>query len=327
MQNTRDIGPLLRRRHGAQVRKICLRLGTSCPNRDGTLGTGGCIFCGEQDRPPAPPVAQQLAAGFARFEPGTKAIAYLQDHTATHLPAPRLESVLASIRSHERVVAIHVGTRPDCLPREMVEVLARHATGVEVLVELGLQTANESTLELVGRRHGLGCFREAVQRLHEHGLKVCAHVVLGLPSASDQKQKGVSSPNAARVLVPESARDAVATARLVGSLGVDGVKIHHCHVLRGTPLAVMYGEGRFEPVSLEGYLDRLIAFLEHLPPETEIHRLVGEAPLRQVVAPDFTAKKSHTLQWIRAELKGRGVYQGARWLEGQQVGRLEGNRV
>ena len=307
MQNTRDIGPLLRRRHGGQVRKICLRLGTSCPNRDGTLGTGGCIFCGEEDGPTAPPVTQQLTAGLARLRPGTKAIAYLQDHTATHLPAPRLGRILANIRSHERVVAIHVGTRPDCLPDDIVEVLARHAVGVEVLVELGLQTARESTLELVGRQHGLGCFREAVQRLHEHGLKVCAHVVLGLPSLSGQTKM--------KLLVPESAEDAMATARLVGSLAVEAVKIHHCHVLRGTQLAVLYREGRFEPPSLEGYLNRLIAFLEHLPPKTEIHRLVGQAPHRLVLAPDFTADKSRTLQWIRAELEGRGVYQGSQWQE------------
>lgn len=314
MHNTRDIGPLLRQRFGGQVRKICLRLGTTCPNRDGTLGTGGCIFCGEGDTPvDAPPVDQQLADGLARLRPGTRAIAYLQDHTATYMPAARLDRILASITRHERVVSIHVGTRPDSLPPQILQVLARHAVGVEVLVELGLQTARESTLELLGRRHGLGCFGEAVERLHQRGLKVCAHVVLGLPCGSGPGP-----------LVPESVDDAAATARLVGSLGVEAVKIHHCHVLRQTPLAVMHSEGRFEPPSLEGYLDRLVSFLEHLPPQTEIHRLVGQAPFESVVAPAFTAQKSRSLQWIRAELRRRAVFQGARWVE---PGEPQGQKV
>ncbi len=290
------------------MRKICLRLGTTCPNRDGTLGSGGCIFCAEEDRPiPAPSVDQQMAAGLARLKRGTKAIVYLQDHTATYLPAPRLDRILTSARSYDQVVAIHVGTRPDCLPDEILEVLRRHATAVDLLVELGLQTARESTLELVGRRHDLECFVQAVGRLHRRVIAVCAHVVLGLPAG----QPG-SGP-----LVPESAEDAVATARLVGSLGVEAVKVHHCHVLRGTPLATLYEQGRYEPPSQEGYLERLIAFLEHLPAETEIHRLMGEASAPSLLAPSFTARKSRTLQWIRDELKRRGVYQGSRLRAGQ----------
>ena len=250
-------------------------------------------------------MAEQLAAGLARLESGTKAIAYLQDHTATYLPARRLDPILARIRRHPEVVAIHIGTRPDCLPPRVMDVLAEHGAGLEILVELGLQTASASTLEFIQRRHDLGCFQGAVRRLHQRGLKVCAHVVLGLPS-----------PANAGPLAPESAEDAVATARLVGSLGVEAVKIHHCHVLRDTPLAALYEEGRFQPLTLEGYLDRLIPFLQNLPGSTEIHRLLGEASSSRLVAPAFTADKSRSLQWIKAELRRRGVHQGSAWSAG-----------
>lgn len=287
------------------MRKVCLRLGTTCPNRDGTLATGGCIFCAEHQRPTDPrPVTEQLAEGLARLGPDVGAIAYLQDHTATHMPASRLDRVLSAIRRHDQVVAVHIGTRPDCLPPEVVEVLARHAGGPELLVELGLQSVREPTLELVGRQHDVSCFCDAVERLHLRELRVCAHVVLGLPTNT-----GAPADSG---LVPETADDAAAAARLLGALGVEAVKVHHCHVLRGTPLARLYGEGRYEPPTLDGYLERLVAFLEHLPATVEIHRLLGEASAALVLAPAFTAQKSRSLQHIRSELQRRGVFQGAR---------------
>jgi uncharacterized protein len=308
LQNTRDIGPLLRQRYGGPVRKVCLRLGTTCPNRDGTLDTVGCSFCAEHLRPTDPrPVTEQLAQRLARLQPGTKAIAYLQDHTATHMSASRLDRVLSSIRRQEQVVAVHIGTRPDCLAPEVVEVLARHAEGQELLVELGLQSVRERTLELMGRKHDVHCFCDAVERLQRHGLQVCAHVVLGLPT---DRSTDPASPVGVELL-PETADDAAAAARLLGDLGVEAVKIHHCHVLRGTPLARLHGEGRYEPPDLDGYLERLVVFLEHLPATVEIHRLVGEASAEQVLAPAFTADKRRTYQHIRSELQRRGVFQGA----------------
>lgn len=282
------------------MRKICLRLGTSCPNRDGTLGRGGCIFCADGEARPAPPVEQQLRAGLERLPVGTRVIAYLQDHTATHLPAARLDEVLEQLSGQEQVVALHVGTRPDSLPNEILEVLRRHGARRELLVELGLQSACEATLAFNRRQHTVQHFCRAVQQLHRCGLQVCAHVVLGLPTPRD-----------GGALVAEPAAGARRTARLLNSLGVEAVKIHNCHVLRHTELARIHSQGRFDPPRLEGYMERLFAFLALLDPQTEIHRLMGEARPPLLLAPEFTGHKNRSLQQIRRQMEQRDVRQGS----------------
>ncbi len=298
---TRDLGPILRHRYGKKVRKLCLRLGATCPNRDGTRGRGGCAFCAERQWPAPPPIAEQLRRGQEKLGADTAVVAYLQDHTATHLPPERLDEILIEVRQSPRVVAITVGTRPDALPPAILEVLCRHAAAVDLLVEVGLQTASDPTLRFIGRMHDVPCFEGAVARLHRAGLRVGAHVILGLPT-----------PGAGKLLLTEGPAAATDTARLLGRLGVEAVKIHNCHVLRGTRLEALFAQGLFAPPELDGYLERLIPFLEHLPAQTEIHRLTGEARYPALVAPAFTAEKQRTLQRIRAELEVRDVWQGSR---------------
>lgn len=301
LSRIRRIGPVWRKRHGRPARKVCLKLGTSCPNRDGSLGLGGCIFCAEGDARAAPDPALQLAEGLARLPAQTAVIAYLQDHSATQMPAADLDRVLESVGAQPQVVAVHLGTRPDCLPPPILEILARHGERVEVMVELGLQTTNEATLEFIGRQHDLACFDRAVTDLQRAGLRVCAHVVLGLPTMDAGGNIGV-----------EQVDDAVATARHLGQVGIDAVKLHNCHVLRGTQLARLFEQGLYTPPELDGYLERLVPFLEHLPASVELHRLVGEARPPALVAPEFTAHKSRTLQQIDAELERLTVQQGSR---------------
>jgi radical SAM protein (TIGR01212 family) len=299
-RRTNDLGPLLRRRYGRPARKLIILLGTTCPHRTGT-GAGGCIFCAEGVSPPPPPVREQVTQGLARLGPGVAAVAYLRDHTATLLPAERLARVLDELRRAPRVVAVAIGTRPDCLPRPIVDLLARHAAEIDLWVELGLQTANDRTLELIRRGHDVRCFVAAVEQLHRRGIRVCAHVILGLPT-----------PGRRGAIGTETVDDAVATARLIAATGVEAVKLHNCHVLADTPLAELHRRGRYDPPDLAGYIDRLIPFLEHLPPTVEIHRLVGEAREPELLAPAFTGDKAAALAAIRAELAARDTYQGRR---------------
>jgi hypothetical protein len=246
-------------------------------------------------------VAEQLRSGLEKLGPDAAVIAYLQDHTATHLPPERLDRILTEVRRSAQVVAITVGTRPDAVPPATVEVLSLHAAAVDLLVEVGLQTASDETLRFLGRMHDVRCFEEAVARLHGSGLRVCGHVILGLPS-----------PGPGERILPEGPDRAAATAQLLGRLAVEAVKVHNCHVLRGTRLEDLHAHGLFAPPDLEGYLERLIPFLEHLPAETEIHRLTGEARYPALVAPAFTTEKHRTLRRIRAELEVRDVWQGSR---------------
>ncbi len=291
---TRDLGPLLRARFGQRVRKICLRLGTTCPNRDGKVGRGGCIFCAEQEGPQGSALAT-LERSLATQTMGGPIIAYLQDHSATYLPAEDLDRVLERIRLLPALVGVHIGTRPDCLPPPVLEVLRRHGAATEILVELGLQSAKEETLEHIGRRHSLECFGLAVQALQEIQVKTCAHVIMGLPTADGSC---------------EGSQAAITTAEYLATLGISAVKIHNCHVLQGTALAALHARGDYTPPDLEGYLERLIPFIEHLPATVEIHRLVGEARPPRLIAPEFTVDKGRNIHRIRQELIRRDTWQG-----------------
>jgi radical SAM protein (TIGR01212 family) len=280
-----------------------LRLGTTCPHRR-AAAKKGCIFCAEEAIDHIGPIETQLKHGLARLR-GALAVAYLQDHTATLLAPERLEGVLEEITSHSKVIGITIGTRPDCLPDSILAVVADFANRIDLMVELGLQTTNERTLQLINRQHTVRCFELAVRRLQKHSVKTCAHVILGLPT-----------PRSTQALGNETTEEAVATAGFLGRLGVDGVKIHNCHVLQGTVLADLYRQGAYSPPKLEGYINRLVPFLEHLPPSMEIHRLVGEARPPRLLAPLFTADKARTLDRIRSALVERDTWQGRLWRAG-----------
>jgi radical SAM protein (TIGR01212 family) len=299
MNRVREIGPILRQRHAGMVRKLCFSIGASCPNRDGTSGVGGCSFCAEERS--TEPLDQQLQRQLRDLPPQTSFIAYLQDHSATHLSPRRLEQVLGTIRAAHPFVGLTLGTRPDCLDDEVLAVLERHdATGPPLLVELGLQSACDATLELINRCHDVACFRTAVAALHQRRIAVCAHVILGLPTPG-------SAPGEIAV---EGVDHALASAALLDEVGIEAVKVHNCHVLRGTALAELHAAGRYTPPSLEGYIELLIAFLERLPAEVELHRLVGEARPPRLVAPAFSAHKASALRQIRAVLEERDCWQG-----------------
>jgi uncharacterized protein len=292
----------IKERFGRRVFKVTLRGGFSCPNRDGRIGRGGCTFCSEQSLIPLAgpahgPLSEQLRAGLGhlkRRHRAEAAIAYFQEGASTDAPPDELEQMYTQALDDPRVVALSVGTRPDCLPDGILDLMGRLARRKPVWLELGLQSASDDSLRILRRRHTVGDFRQAVIRAQEHGLDVIAHVILDLPW--------------------EQRAERDATAALLCDLGVAGVKIHNLHVLRGTTLAEQWRAGRISLSSREAYIDQLIDFLERIDEGIVIHRLTGEAPASLMLAPRWGLDKRGALKAIELRLEERETWQGRRLL-------------
>ncbi|MFQ5912866.1 MAG: TIGR01212 family radical SAM protein [Nitrospinota bacterium] len=299
----RSLSSYLRERFGERVQKVSIDAGFTCPNRDGTKATGGCTFCNNRGfSPPARveprEIAQQIRQGVAFLRHRTNArkfLAYFQAFTNTYAPVEVLRERYGVIREFPEVVGLVIGTRPDCVPEETLDLIAEFAEGYHVWVEYGLQSASDRTLEIINRAHPVADFADAVERTHRRAkagldLHTCAHVILGLPG--------------------ETREDMLNTARFVASLPLDGVKIHLLHVLRGTPLEAQYRRGEFRLLEMEEYAGLVCDFLELLPPEMVIQRLTGEAPEEFLVAPRWCLDKNKVFAAIQAKLERRDAYQG-----------------
>lgn len=297
----RSLNQTLRARFGCKVYKLALDGGMTCPNRDGTLGSRGCIFCsdvgsGEFAAPVCGDIRQQLQAAKARVarkDRGGKYIAYFQSFTNTYAPVAHLETIFRQAMEPEEVVALSVATRPDCLPPPVVDLLARLAEEKPVWVELGLQTIHPDTARYLRRGYDLPVYEDAVARLKAAGAEVITHVILGLPG--------------------ESHEDMVETVRYVGRSGADGIKLQLLHVLEGTDLARDYRAGKVPILSLEEYIALLEDCLAVLPPEMVIHRLTGDGAKRTLLAPLWTADKKRVLNAIQTAFRRDGVQQGSRY--------------
>ena len=278
---------------GEKVYKIALDGGFTCPNRDGTLGTGGCIFCsgagaGEFAQNRGLSITQQLVQGKAllskKIKDG-KYIAYFQAFTNTYGPVERLRQLYEEALAPEDIVALSVATRPDCLPQEVVELLAELNRKKPVWVELGLQTMHERTADYIRRGYPLRVYEDAVCRLKAAGLTVITHVILGLPYETEQEMKQ--------------------TVSYVGQSGVDGIKLQLLHVIRGTDLEREYLSGKFEVLTMEAYVKLVADCLELIPPQMVVHRLTGDGDKRTLVAPMWSADKKRVLNTLNAELRKR----------------------
>lgn len=292
----------LREIFGEKVFKVALDAGFSCPNRDGTVGRGGCIFCsarGSGDFAGARNLDLKQQFRTVRDQvrskwPKAKYIGYFQAYSNTYGPAGRLRALYEEILHETDVVGLSVATRPDCLPDDVVAVLAEMNNKTYLWVELGLQTIHERTLALINRGHSHATFVEGVDKLRRCGIRVCAHIILGLPG--------------------ENREDMLATAREVARLPVQGVKIHLLHVLTGTPLLKMYEQGEFDLLDRESYVNLVVDILEILPPEMVIHRLTGDGPPEQLVGPFWSRRKWEVLNAIDAELVRRDSWQGKAYM-------------
>jgi radical SAM protein (TIGR01212 family) len=289
----------LRRTFGCRVQRITVDAGFTCPNRDGTLASGGCIFCSERGSGAdniarGLPVAEQLARGKAamvRRYNARRFIAYFQPYSNTYAPVERLRSLYDEALAVPEVVGLIVGTRPDCLPPEVLDLLAGYARRTWFWLELGLQSPHDRTLARLNRGHDFAAFAAAAEAVTARGIRLCAHVILGLPW--------------------ESREEMLATAAILNRLGVSGVKIHLLHVMRGTPLAAMYERGEVPLLTRDGYVALVCDFLERLEPQILIHRLTGDGG-RDLLAPAWAAAKMQVLNGIDMELARRGTRQGSR---------------
>ena len=289
----------MKKRFGEKVYKIALAGGMTCPNRDGTVGWGGCIFCsgngsGDFAAPPADSVTEQIDRGIAgisaRKQVGDQFIAYFQSFTNTYAPVHVLRPLYEEAIRHPNVAMLSIATRPDCLPDEVLDLLSECSRIKPVMVELGLQTIHERTAALIRRGYPLEVYDTAVERLKERGIEVVTHVIAGLPH--------------------ETRNDFLETVYYVGNSGSDGIKLQLLHVLRDTDLASMYQNGEFEVLTMEDYIETIAAALSILPQQVVIHRLTGDGPGYLLVAPMWSCRKREVLNGIHRQMKLKNVWQG-----------------
>ncbi|MBQ1907646.1 MAG: TIGR01212 family radical SAM protein [Firmicutes bacterium] len=304
------IGPWLKRRFGERAVKLSLSGGFSCPNRDGTKGTGGCSFClggsGEFASAAGPEsVAQAMdaqAALLVRKWPDAKYIAYFQSYTETYAPAERLRELWESALARPDVAGLAVATRPDCLGIEaessdILNLLSEMNSRTFLWVELGLQTARQESADAFNRCFDNSEFEAACRALSARGIRIVVHLILGLPG--------------------ESREDMLASARYAASFRPFGIKLHMLHLMRGTLMGEAWLREPFPLLSLDEYVGTVCDILEELPRDITVHRLTGDAPKDALIAPDWTGDKHAVLNAVQKELKRRGSFQGCRAGGGQ----------
>ncbi len=301
----RFFGTYLREKYGYRVLKLSINADLSCPNRDGTLSSDGCIFCSSDGS--ASPTAlgtagirKQMNAAresFRRSEQETRYIAYFQAYTNTYGTCENLKKLYDEAVSGEDIMGLMVGTRPDCINDDVLDLLASYdRPGFEVWLEIGMQSMHNKSLDYLNRHHRHESTLDAVKRASERNLKVCVHIILGIPG--------------------ETWKEMMETAGEVSSMPVQGVKFHHLHVIRNTELERIYNENKFKTLSLKEYTSTVCDFVERLRPDIIVHRLMGDREESTLVAPLWGLHKGTVLNSIESEFERRGSYQGMLFREG-----------
>lgn len=278
-----------KKRFGCKVYKLSLDGGFTCPNRDGTLGSRGCLFCSEAgggDFAEHGSIPQQLEKAKRRVQAknkGGKYIAYFQAFTGTYAPIQKLEELYWQAIQPDDIVGLAIGTRPDCLPPEVIDLLKKINAVKPVTVELGLQTASDQTAKRIRRGYPLSVYQEAVSHLKDAGIEVVTHIIIGLPG--------------------ETGEDALRTTEAAVQAGTDGVKFHLLHVLQGTDLQKLYESGNYEPLTLEAYGEILRKCVDALPEDTVVHRITGDGAKKDLIAPLWSGDKKRVLNYLNRILQ------------------------
>ncbi len=301
MERYRSLNSCLRELFGEKTYKLAFDGGFTCPVRDGTKDTRGCIFCAGGSGDFAIPVgddfgrAMEMAKSVVADKGARKFIAYFQSYTGTYAPVERLCSLYSQAISHPEVAALSIGTRPDCLGDDVLELLRELNRIKPVWIELGLQTIHPATAGYIRRGFDLAVYDEAVRQLREREITTIVHMIIGLPGET-----------------PEMIRQ---TAEYIGKSGVQGIKLQLLHILRGTDLEKDWLAGKFKALTLEEYIDILEQCIESLPPDMVIHRLTGDGAKRSLIAPLWSADKKTVLNAINSALERDNVTQGAKCLQ------------
>ena len=291
-------GQFLLKKYGERVHKIALDAGFTCPNRDGAKGIGGCTFCNNESFSPngrtPPTVAEQLASGRRAIGKRTRArkfIAYFQAYTNTYAKVEHLEMLYREALQEPDVIGLSVGTRPDCVSAEVLDLLARYQDqGLEICLELGLQSAFDDTLRRVNRGHGLAEYRDTVLAARRRSIPVCTHLIIGLPGEGEAHYH--------------------ASLDTVLELGTDGMKLHPLHVVKNTILAHQWRKGEYQPMTRADYVRIAADLIERTPAHIPYHRITGTCSRDILLAPEWCAEKWNVLNGIESELRRRDRHQG-----------------
>ena len=295
MERYNHLNTYLKEKFGERTLKICIDAGFTCPNRDGTKGTSGCIFCGERgsgEHLKNIDIADQVKKHLESYrgERANKFIVYFQNFTNTYDTIENLKKKYDSALVDDRIVGIQIATRPDCVNEDVAKLLSSYSNKYYVCVELGLQTVNETTGKLINRCYTNEDFIKAVDVLRKYNIDIVTHIMVGLPGESHQ--------------------DIVLDVNFINKLDIQGLKIHSTYVTNDTKLNKMYEDGIYSPISLEYYLDELCYIITHIRKDIILHRISGDAPKDMLVAPSWNSHKKLVLNGIDKILRERDLYQG-----------------
>jgi radical SAM protein (TIGR01212 family) len=294
----RDFNGYMRGIFGCRVQKITVDAGLTCPNRDGRLSTKGCIYCngrgsGTGAYEKGQSITEQLKNGKRRLSKRYKAhkfMAYFQSYTNTYAPLKKLQALYDEALAISDIVGLSIGTRPDCVDEPILELLEQYAQNHLIWIEYGIQSIHDNTLALINRGHDFSCFKQSVELTKKHRIKVCAHVILGLPS--------------------ENRAQMIETANAMADLGIDGIKLHLLYVVRDSGLHQMYRAGKYTCLTQKEYVSLVCDFLEKLPSTVVIQRLTGDPHAHELVAPLWAMEKQKTLSMVHETMIMRNSWQG-----------------
>lgn len=292
----KHLNKYLKEKFGERTLKICIDGNFTCPNRDGTFGTGGCIFCSERGSGDLikynKNISKQVTDYFSsyRSQRANKFIAYFQNFTNTYDTLENLKSKYDSALIDDRIVGLEIATRPDCITEDIVKLLQTYTNKYYVCVELGLQTSNDNTGKLINRGYSNSQFTKAVELLNKYNIDIVVHLMIGLPS--------------------ENFDDIKNTVNFINKHHIQGIKIHSTYIIKNTVLSNMYFNGDYNPISLEYYLDALTYVITHISPDVIIHRISGDAPKDLLIAPEWNLHKKWVLNGLDKILRDKDLWQG-----------------
>lgn len=291
-----NLSGYFREKYGKRLSKICIDGGFSCPNRDGRCGIGGCIYCGERGAgehiDPTVSIEEQVKRALAEADEGDLFVAYFQNFTNTYADVETLRERYDAALIDERIRVLAIGTRPDCIDENVAALIASYKDRCDIWVELGLQTANDRTAEIINRGYYREAFEMAMEILKRHNIPVVVHLIAGLPG--------------------EKMEEIRQTVEYINGFDIFGIKIHSIYVMRGTRLEDMYNQGEYTPPSLDEYTDAAVYILTHIDPEITVHRLTGDCPKDMLVAPDWNRSKNEIINIIVNKMEKGGLRQGCK---------------